>query len=133
MWAIIDPASDAMIGRVGFFAFGEGARPEIAFLLSHAFWWRGLATEAAAACLWYGFDTHGWTEVVGLVRPANTPAVRVLAKLGMRREHEIVLGADTAVVYRVGSEELRAHDRSCSTARFITTRSETSLPRSSKR
>jgi len=108
MWAIVDPALPATIGRVGFFAFGEHARPEIAFLLSQRFWGRGLATEAAAASLAFGFSRHGWVEVIGIVRPMNDPAIRVLAKLGMRREREIVLGSAPAIVYRVGSGEVVA-------------------------
>jgi RimJ/RimL family protein N-acetyltransferase len=101
MWAIIDPSGPAMIGRVGFFAFGELARPEIAFLLSQRFRGRGLATEAAAASLTYGFGHHGWAEVVGIVRPGNNSAIRVLTKLGMQREQEIALGSLPAVVYRI--------------------------------
>jgi RimJ/RimL family protein N-acetyltransferase len=112
MWAIIDPASVALIGRVGFFAFGELARPEIAILLSRRFWGRGLATEAAAASLTYGLAHHGWAEVIGIARPANHAAIRVLTKLGMRREREIELGSGPAVVYRVGSGDLAISSRS---------------------
>src|SRR5215470_2161419 len=102
MWAIIDPVMPGMIGRVGFFAFGDRARPEIAFLLSKRSWGRGLATEAAAAALAYGFAHHRWAEVIGIVRPANSPAIGVLTKLGMEREQEIMLGSLPAAIYRVG-------------------------------
>lgn len=103
MWAIIDTALAVTVGRLGFFAFGELARPEIAFLLSQRCWRQGLATEAAAASLAYGFTHRGWAEVVGIVRPANGPAIRVLTKLGMQHEQEIELGSAPAIIYRVGS------------------------------
>lgn len=103
MWAIIHRASSVMIGRVGFFAFGESQRPELAFLLSEPFWGRGLATEAASASLAYGFERHGWGEAVAIVRPANQAAIRVLTKLGMQPEYETVLGSAPAMVYQVAS------------------------------
>lgn len=105
MWAVVDTTTSAIMGRVGFFAFGESARPELAFLLSQRFWGRGLATEASSAALRHGFRRHGWPEVVALVRPANAAAIRVLSKLGMRREDTIALGSAPAVVYRVTSGE----------------------------
>jgi len=103
MWAIVDPTTDVMIGRVGFYAFGETARPELAFLLSERFWGRGLATEAATAALRFGFQQRGWTEVVALVRPANAAAIGVLRKLAMQPERTIVVNDAPAVLY-CGSE-----------------------------
>jgi ribosomal-protein-alanine N-acetyltransferase len=109
VWAIVDPISAATIGRIGFFTFGELARPEIAFLLSRTCWGRGLATEAAVAAMTYGFAHHDWVEVVGIVRTANVPAIRVLAKLGMQPEGEIEFGSGPAVVQRVTDDAFRRH------------------------
>ncbi len=101
MWAVVDVPTSAVIGRVGFFAFGEQARPELAFLLAERFWGQGLATEASAAALRHGFARHGWTEVVALVRPENKAAIRVLMKLGMEAEQIVALGSAPAVVYKL--------------------------------
>jgi RimJ/RimL family protein N-acetyltransferase len=36
---------------------------------------------------------------VALVRPANSAAIRVLAKLGMEAEQMLTLGSESAVLY----------------------------------
>jgi ribosomal-protein-alanine N-acetyltransferase len=104
MWAVVYKPTRAVIGRVGFLAFGESARPELAFLLSEPFWGRGLATEASSACVRYVFDRRGWREVVAVLRPANHAAIRVVTKLGMSAEQTVALGGVPAVIYRVGRD-----------------------------
>ena len=99
MWAVIDRATSAVIGRVGFFAFGAQRRPELAFLLAQRMWGHGLATEAAAAALRDGFARHGWHEIVALVRPENAAAIRVLGKLGMESEQRCTVAGEPVVIY----------------------------------
>jgi RimJ/RimL family protein N-acetyltransferase len=101
LWALRERASGSVVGRAGFFAFGERERPELAFLLARASWGRGLAREAARAALRRGFGALGFTEVVALVRPSNARAVRVLAALGFASESRLVLGGAPADLYRV--------------------------------
>jgi ribosomal-protein-alanine N-acetyltransferase len=101
MWAIRHKDVHGLVGRVGFFAFGASARPELAFLLSERFWGQGLATEASAATLTYGFTRHAWAEVVAVARPANVAAIRVLVKLGMALAGTVMLGGAAAALYQV--------------------------------
>jgi ribosomal-protein-alanine N-acetyltransferase len=101
MWTVIHKETAGVIGRIGFFGFGDPPRPDLAFLLSEAFWRIGLATEASSRCLGYAFRESGWSEVVALVRPANAAAVRVVEKLGMRPERTIEVAGGTAVVYEI--------------------------------
>lgn len=61
----------------------------------------GLATEASWRCIGYAFRERGWSEVVALVRPENTAAVRVVEKLGMRPERTVALAGGAAVVYEI--------------------------------
>jgi len=44
------------------------------------------ATEAAGAVLGYAFETLGLHRVIATCDPANTASVRVMEKLGTRRE-----------------------------------------------
>ena len=100
-WAVRERASGGVIGRVGFFAFGEGERPELAFLLARPAWGRGLATEAARAALSAGFGALAFREVVALVRPGNARAIRVLTSLGFASESRLLRGGAPADLYRV--------------------------------
>jgi RimJ/RimL family protein N-acetyltransferase len=61
---------------------------EIGWRLKKAAWGKGYATEAASACLRYGFDElhmdkiYSWTAVI------NTRSERVMQKIGMTRAGE---------------------------------------------
>jgi len=113
MWAVIDKSTNELTGRIGFFAFGESARPELAFLLSERWWGKGLATEAAVATVSYGFARREWIEIVAMVRPANTASIRVLTKLGMTAEGPIRVRRVQAVLYRVGRDEFVTRAADC--------------------
>ena len=56
---------------------------EVGYLLSHACWGKGFATEAARASLAYGFDTLSLEAIICLVDPDNQRSNRVAAKLEM--------------------------------------------------
>ncbi|MGE4372953.1 MAG: GNAT family N-acetyltransferase [Xanthobacter sp.] len=45
---------------------------EIAWRFDPAFWGQGFATEAAKACLTFGFSSLGLTEIVAITRPRQS-------------------------------------------------------------
>ncbi|MNF02229.1 hypothetical protein D3C80_2013490 [compost metagenome] len=47
------------------------------------FWGFGYATEAAEACLHYGFEKLNIPVIVGRAMPENLASVRVLEKIGL--------------------------------------------------
>jgi ribosomal-protein-alanine N-acetyltransferase len=47
-------------------------------------WGQGYATEAAAACLQYGFKALGLKRIVGRALPENEASLQVLTKCGMQ-------------------------------------------------
>lgn len=59
---------------------------EIGWRLQPDCWGRGLATEGARAAIRFGFETLGLEEIVAFTVPANGASLRVMAKLGMRRD-----------------------------------------------
>lgn len=115
MWAVVSREDESLVGRVGFFAFGEVERPELAFLLSRSAWGRGLATEACAWALEHALHSHSWREVVALVRPTNTAAVRVVEKLGFSPESDLMLNGDMAQLYQASRGRLEACRTRCCT------------------
>jgi RimJ/RimL family protein N-acetyltransferase len=77
----------ALIGNAGIRVNDTRLREaNIGYELDSLYWNQGFATEAAAAVLAFGFETlhvhRVWAECVA----ENAASVRVLAKLGMRRE-----------------------------------------------
>ncbi len=71
--------------RVGFSAHFTPA-VEIGWRVRHQAWNRGFATEGAAACLAFGFETLGLGEIVSFTAEGNAASRRVMEKLGMRRD-----------------------------------------------
>jgi ribosomal-protein-alanine N-acetyltransferase len=64
----------------------EPRQANLGYLLSQHYWGRGYATEAARAVISYGFQKLGLHRVYATCRPANVASIRVMEKLGMRRE-----------------------------------------------
>jgi len=60
----------------------QSGSAELGFLLRPDCWDQGLASEAAAAVITYGFDSLGLTRLAAAVQTANRAAARVLEKNG---------------------------------------------------
>ena len=107
-FVILDKEAGQFIGLCGWKALeGAGDKPELLYLLGREHWGRGLAVEAAAACLRYGFAELGMTRVVALTRPEHGVSRRVLEKLGMSCEGEGVYYGIRAVCYAITRAEFR--------------------------
>ena len=90
LWATLDKASGAFIGRCGLLPWTIDQRPEVevAYLLDKAYWGRGLATEAAQAIAAYAFEKLKLTRLVCLIDRENAASMRVAEKIGMTFEKE---------------------------------------------
>ena len=61
MWALVHRGTRTVLGDVGFLGYEDGV--EIGWHLRRSAWGRGYATEAARACLAYGFEQLKFTRV----------------------------------------------------------------------
>jgi [ribosomal protein S5]-alanine N-acetyltransferase len=99
-WAIelVEPGESAMIGTVGLLRFDfEHRHADVGYEIARRWWNQGLATEAAAAVVRYGFTVLGFHRIEAGVLPGNDASVRVLQKLGfleegMRRDYAYFKG-----------------------------------------
>jgi RimJ/RimL family protein N-acetyltransferase len=82
-WAVIERASGKLMGWNGLEFLPDTGETEVAYLLSHNFWGRGFATEAARAALKFGFESAGLERIIGLAHPENIASRRVLEKCGL--------------------------------------------------
>lgn len=57
---------------------------ELVYRLDPKYWGYGYATEAATACLLYGFQTLHLDLIVGITQEANRASQRVLEKVGLQ-------------------------------------------------
>lgn len=80
----------AFIGRVGVqYHRVWPADPEVGWALDPAFWGRGIATEAGAACVDWAFGELGCPRLVSIATEANTASRNVMRKLGFAK-HAVV-------------------------------------------
>ncbi|MGV9273005.1 GNAT family N-acetyltransferase [Streptomyces griseosporeus] len=63
---------------------------EIGWRLGRSHWGQGLATEAAAAVVRFGFEERGLERIVSIAQVGNDASERIMAKLGMRPVRETV-------------------------------------------
>ncbi|CAG6396047.1 GNAT family N-acetyltransferase [Streptomyces cocklensis] len=83
---------------------------EIGWRLGRRHWGRGYATEAAVASLRYGIRTRGLDRVISVAQTGNTASERVMHKLGMRLDRELVSSSSgrPVRVYAITAEEYAA-------------------------
>jgi RimJ/RimL family protein N-acetyltransferase len=84
-------ATGERVGDVSLFWRSEEHRQgEVGYILDPAQQGRGYATEAARALLALGFDGLGLHRITGRIDARNTGSARVLERVGMRREGQLV-------------------------------------------
>jgi ribosomal-protein-alanine N-acetyltransferase len=73
-----------LLGFCGFVRLLGMEESELWYELSQEVWGRGLATEAAWACVRYAFEKVGMERVIAGADAPNTASLRVMEKLGMK-------------------------------------------------
>jgi [ribosomal protein S5]-alanine N-acetyltransferase len=83
-WAVVERASEQVIGVCGLIRLKDTAEVEIAYRLRRDRWGNGLATEAASAWLHRGLADLHLPRIFAFVEPTNHASLRVVVKIGMR-------------------------------------------------
>lgn len=109
-WAVVYKETGRLIGYCGFSASIPAAGVEIAYMLARPFWGRGLATEAARACLRYAFEELRLPSVSAVTRPGNQRSRRVMEHLGMKFLRETVYLNYDCVHYSIERDEFKTDD-----------------------
>jgi ribosomal-protein-alanine N-acetyltransferase len=76
--------SEELVGFCGFIRLEGMEEPELGYELLPQVWGRGLATEAALACIGYAFEVAGLERVIAGADAPNAASLRVMEKLGMK-------------------------------------------------
>ena len=99
-WAVVEKASGEIVGSSGFARLDSG-EIEFGYLFDRRFWGKGLATEAARACLEYGFEKIGLKDIIALTDLDHEKSQNVLRKIGFRERGILksVDGADLVFEY----------------------------------
>lgn len=102
LWMLRDPARATPIGRAVLRHLDvEGVdEVEVGYGFYPEHWGRGLATEAAGACVRIGRARLGLPSVVAVTLPTHAASQRVMVKAGLAYEREIVHEGLPHVLFR---------------------------------
>jgi RimJ/RimL family protein N-acetyltransferase len=101
LWAVEERSTGRLVGRIGFL-YPEGWPDfELGWTLAREFWGRGYATEGARRALDFAFEELGREHVISLIRPDNTPSIRVAERLGESLEGSVELFGSEALIYGI--------------------------------
>ena len=87
LWAVENKITNEFLGFTGFMIpqFDSFFTPciEIGWRFKKESWGQGFATEAAKACLNYGFDNLGFSKIVSFTSSINLKSEKVMQRIGM--------------------------------------------------
>ncbi len=98
-WAVLLKEDLQFIGWCGLKFHPEDGSTDLGFRFFQKYWNKGYASEAADACLRYGFEELKLDKIIGRARLANHASIRVLQKTGMRQEREFSFDGQPGVIY----------------------------------
>lgn len=83
--AVLRKADGAFLGQCGIsMQEVEGQTlPEVGYLFKRRYWHNGYATEAAKACLDYGFGVLGYGRMYSIIKHDNLPSQAVAERNGL--------------------------------------------------
>jgi ribosomal-protein-alanine N-acetyltransferase len=108
IWAVINKEDSAFIGLCGLQFLEDSPNIEVGYRLAKEFWGKGLATEAARACIIYGFNTLKLKEIVAVIDPENTASHQVIKKIGLKYKKMAYFYNKDLSFYKITVEEFLA-------------------------
>jgi RimJ/RimL family protein N-acetyltransferase len=113
-WAVVLKESGKLIGHCGLQFIHVTPEVEVTYGLAKPYWRKGLASEAARACLRYGFEELKLERIYALADPGNTHSHRVMGRVGMSYDkteyYKDDLYEGDLVYYVIRREDRRSDD-----------------------
>jgi len=81
-WGVWERATGELVGDCSLHLDADYGEWELSYGIVRGRWGRGYATEAAQACVRYGFEEMGLEKIVADASPENAASRRVLEKCG---------------------------------------------------
>ncbi|MEU9620797.1 MULTISPECIES: GNAT family N-acetyltransferase [unclassified Streptomyces] len=92
-------SSGELVGRSGLQYWEQFDEVELGWTFRAEHWGHGYATEAARACLDWGFATLKEDYFTALIRPGNDPSVKVAERLGFSPRRQDTVKGNPVTVY----------------------------------
>lgn len=99
--------SEELIGWCGLDLLDKSDEVEVGYAMLPKFWGQGIASEVAAACIRYGFESLKLERIVAVSFPENVASWKVMKKLGMRYVKNARFYDKDVVYYEINRTEFR--------------------------
>ena len=106
-WAVHLRSNLEFMGWCGLKYLSETNEVDLGYRFMKKFWGNGYATEAALACIEYGFTRLNLRQIVGRALPGNLASIKVLEKCGMKYLHEEVMHGYLHKTYQVSNPAIK--------------------------
>ncbi len=104
---VVSPETNRPIGWCGLKWLDETDEIDLGYRFLKETWGKGIATEAAQACLHYGFKDLHFDRITAKVLPANIGSVKVLKKIGMREIGKVEEDGETYLHFEITKKEFK--------------------------
>ncbi len=101
LWRLAERTGPGLIGFCGLQPLVGTEDIEIGWWLAREHWGKGFATEAARCAMSDGFERCGLSRIVAIARPDNSASRRVMVKLGLKYEADMVYKGVPVVRYAI--------------------------------
>ncbi len=100
-WAVIRKEDGAWLGWCGLKYQPVNNEVDLGFRLNQRFWGKGYATEAAKACVAYGFEKFNYPFIIGNVMQENKASIKVLENCGLQLIETKSFDGEEGLYYRI--------------------------------
>jgi RimJ/RimL family protein N-acetyltransferase len=98
---MVEKSSGEVIGWCGLKYLVDEDEVDIGYRIFKRFWNQGYTTEAAKACLKFGFEVKQLKSIIGRSNASNLASIKVFDKLGMTFERDDNLDNKPWKLYRI--------------------------------
>ena len=89
------------VGLVEIDRHHDGLDDELSYEFLPSVWGQGVASEAVAAVVGHAFSHLGYQRLIAETQAGNLPSRRLLEKLGMVRERDVLRFGEAQVIYAI--------------------------------
>jgi RimJ/RimL family protein N-acetyltransferase len=105
IFAVLDRVTGRFLGRAGLKYWRQFDETELGWVLRRDAWGHGYATEAARACLTWGFSVLTVPYLTAMIHPENSASIGVARRLNMTPLRDDVLLGSEVVVYAIARDD----------------------------
>ncbi len=98
-WAVLKKETEEIFGSCGFARPHGTEEIELGYLLARKHWSKGFATEAAEACLHFGFNKLDFREIIAMTDLENVASQKILEKIGFAQRGIEPFNGEESLVY----------------------------------